>query len=292
MAKFRVALLQLRPPTSLDESLERGLTACRRARMLGADLALFPELWNIGYQFDPAASVENFNLDDPKCRAMIEQWRKGAILADSAFIKAFEELAEEIQLAIVLTYLEDFPTGPRNSAALIDAKGRRILDYSKVQTCDFYFEAGCTPGQDLPVAAVETTGGPVHVGVMICFDREFPEPARVLMLKGAEIILVPNACEMERHRLSQLSTRAFENMVGIALANYCAPAWNGNSVAFSPIVFDERGQSVENTIFHAGDDEGIYIAEFDLAAIRDYRDRECWGAKYRKPAVYERLIRE
>jgi predicted amidohydrolase len=292
MSKFRVALLQLPPPASLAESLEGGIAACRRARMLGADLALFPELWNNGYQFDPAAAVENFDLGDPKCRAMVEQWHASAISSNSDFVRAFEGLAKEIELAIVLTYLESFPCGPRNSATLIDAAGRRILHYSKVQTCDFYFEATCTPGQDFPVATLETREGPVRVGVMICFDREFPEPARVLMLNGAEIILVPNACEMERHRLSQLSTRAFENMVGVALANYCAPGWNGNSVAYSPIVFDGAGQSVENTIVHASDKEGIYIADFDMAAIREYRDRECWGAKYRKPEAYVRLLTE
>ncbi|MBN9499309.1 MAG: carbon-nitrogen hydrolase family protein [Alphaproteobacteria bacterium] len=292
MSKFRVALLQLRPPASLAESLERGVAACRRARLLGADLVLFPELWNIGYQFPPEASLESFDLDNPKCRAMVEQWCAGAISADSGFVRAFEDLAKEIQLAIVVTYLESFPGGPRDSATLIDSTGRRILHYSKVQTCDFYFETACTPGQDFPVATLETREGPVRVGVMICFDREFPEPARVLMLSGAEIILVPNACEMERHRLSQLSTRAFENMVGVALANYCGPAWNGSSVAFSPVVFDGAGQSVENTIIHAGDEEGIYIAEFDMTAIRAYRDRECWGAKYRKPGTYGRLLRE
>ena len=52
---------------------------------------------------------------------------------------------------------------------------------------------------------------------MICFDREFPESARILMLKGAEIILVPNACPMEINRISQLRARAFENMLGLVL---------------------------------------------------------------------------
>ncbi len=51
---------------------------------------------------------------------------------------------------------------------------------------------------------------------MICFDREFPESARILMLKGAELILVPNACPMEINRLSQLRGRAFENMIAVA----------------------------------------------------------------------------
>ena len=63
---------------------------------------------------------------------------------------------------------------------------------------------------------------------MICFDREFPESARILMLKGAEIILTPNACEMEDNRICQFKTRAYENMVGVVLANYAAPQQNGH----------------------------------------------------------------
>lgn len=51
---------------------------------------------------------------------------------------------------------------------------------------------------------LDTAGGIVKVGAMICYDREFPESARILMLKRAEIILVPNACPMDINRLSQL----------------------------------------------------------------------------------------
>lgn len=55
---------------------------------------------------------------------------------------------------------------------------------------------------------------------MICYDREFPESARVLMLKGAELILVPNACPIDPARFHQLAARAYENMTGVAMANY------------------------------------------------------------------------
>ena len=51
---------------------------------------------------------------------------------------------------------------------------------------------------------LDTARGPVRVGAMICYDREFPESARLLMLRGAELILTPNACPMEINRLSQL----------------------------------------------------------------------------------------
>ena len=74
---------------------------------------------------------------------------------------------------------------------------------------------------------------------MICYDREFPESARVLMLKGAELILVPNACPMEINRLSQLRGRAFENMLAVATCNYPAsvPDCNGGSSAFDGVAY-------------------------------------------------------
>ncbi len=59
----------------------------------------------------------------------------------------------------------------------------------------------------------------IKIGIMICYDREYPESARVLMLQGAEIILVPNDCGSMKPRLCALSTRAYENMVGVAMAN-------------------------------------------------------------------------
>ncbi len=82
--------------------------------------------------------------------------------------------------------------------------GERKLVYAKVHTCDFDVERELTPGEDFYVCALDTACGEVKVGAMICYDREFPESARVLMLKGAELILVPNACPMEINRLSQL----------------------------------------------------------------------------------------
>ena len=74
---------------------------------------------------------------------------------------------------------------------------------------------------------------------MICYDREFPESARILMLMGAEIVLVPNACPMEINRLSQLRGRAYENMIGIATCNYPQgkPDCNGHSSAFDGVAY-------------------------------------------------------
>ena len=98
--------------------------------------------------------------------------------------------------------------------SLIDRHGEMVLTYAKVHTCDFDpVEATCTPGDSFPVCTLGTAQGPVKVGAMICYDREFPESARMLILGGAELILVPNVCDMELNFIAQVRTRAIENMV-------------------------------------------------------------------------------
>ena len=119
-------------------------------------------------------------------------------------------------MAVGITLLEKTGDNPRNTLVLFDRFGNRKLTYSKVHTCDFDVERNLTPGEGFSTVALDTACGEVQVGAMICFDREFPESARILMLQGAELILVPNACPMEINRLSQLRARAFENMLAIA----------------------------------------------------------------------------
>ncbi len=280
---FRVALLQLRS-CGVDQTgnLARGERACREAAGLGADLALFPEMWNVGYA-------------GPGAFGSAEAWAASAVTSDSAFVHRFASLAEELDLAIAITYLEACPGGPRNTVTVFDRRGRLALSYAKVHTCDFGWESHLTPGDGFAVATLDTRSGPVRLGAMICYDREFPESARVLMLEGAEIVLVPNACEMEDNRTLQLRTRAMENMMGIALANYAAPEQDGHSVAFDAVAFEDDdeykdGRSVDPTLLRAGGEEGVFVASFDLDRIRDYRRREASGDAYRKPSRYGKLV--
>ena len=128
---------------------------------------------------------------------------------------------------------------------------------------------------------------------MICYDREFPESARILMLKGAELILVPNACPMELNRLSQLRARAFENMVAIATCNYpeTAPDCNGGSSVFDGVAYlPELEGSRDMCILQAGGAEGIYMAELNLTQLRRYRQQETFGNAYRHPKKYGLLV--
>lgn len=281
MSVFRIALLQINPLPTQSGNLEKGIRYCGFARDLGCDLALFPEMWNTGYQFSPGNPAE---------------LEREAIDADSDFFTGFRNAAKQMGMAIAVTYLEKQPGPPRNTVSVIDRHGNCVLTYAKVHTCDFDTEKFLNPGDGFYSAPLDTKNGEVTIGAMICYDREFPESARILMLQGAEVIIVPNACPIEINRRSQLMTRAFENMVGIAMANYPVeqPDCNGHSMAFDGIAYAETEtgsfEPRDTLVVEAGEKEGIYIAEFDMDKIREYRGREAWGNAYRRPGKYSLLV--
>ena len=155
---LNLALLQLAPCGTPEENLRRGAAACRKARALGADLALFPEMWSIGYVIAarPAA-----------------RWLAQAVPAHGPFTQGFAALAKELQMAIAVTFLEQCAHGARNTLALFDRFGAQRLLYAKVHTCDFGAERALARGEDFYTAALDTACGPVQVGAMICYDREF-----------------------------------------------------------------------------------------------------------------------
>lgn len=115
------------------------------------------------------------------------------------------------------------------------------------------------------------------------------------MLKGAELILVPNACPMEINRLSQLRGRTYENMLAIATCNYPAaqPDCNGHSTVFDGVAYlPELPGSRDTCILEAGEEEGIYMAELDMDMLRRYRKTEVHGNAYRRPDKYGILVEE
>lgn len=274
---MKIALLQLLPAGSEAENRKKGAEWCRRAKDAGADVALFPEMWSCGYSF-------------PQDAAALEA---AATAADGDFVNSFGELAARLQMAVGITFLEQYEPSPRNSFVLFDRFGRRVLSYAKVHTCDFGEERVLTAGNCFPVSELDTAEGKVKVGAMICYDREFPESARILMLEGAELILVPNACPMEINRLSQLRGRAYENMCAIVTANYPKgqPDCNGHSTVFDGVAYLPNEEAPRDTcLLEAPAEEGLYLAEPDLALLREYRRSEVHGNAYRRPLLYSKIL--
>ena len=115
------------------------------------------------------------------------------------------------------------------------------------------------------------------------------------MLKGAELVLVPNACPMEINRLSQLRGRAYENMYVIATCNYPQgkPDCNGHSSVFDGVAYPLDGSGPRDTcLLETPGEEGVYIADVDMDFVREYRNSEVHGNAYRRPWKYSILTEE
>lgn len=279
MEKLKIALLQIAPTGTQQGNLQKGTEYCRKAKQQGADIVLFPEMWNCGYWIP----------ED------IGELKSLAVLVEGEFVNTFRDLAKELDIAIGISILEQHEPLPRNTLCLFDRHGELQYIYAKVHTCDFGDECRLNAGDDFYVVDMDTAKGIIKVGSMICYDREFPESARILMLKGAELVLVPNACPMEINRLSQLRGRAYENMFAIATCNYPIdqPDCNGHSTVFDGVAYlPELPGSRDTCILEAGEEEGIYMAELDVDMLRRYREKEVHGNAYRHPAKYRILMEE
>ena len=278
MSTLKIALLQIAPTGCLEGNLEKGIAACRQAKAMGADIALFPEMWSCGYNI---------------CEPPVKEWQCKAIRLNNVFLAQYQALATELDMAIAVTLLEAYEPKPRNTMVLFDRFGEQKMVYAKVHTCDFGAEKDLTAGDEFFVTDLDTEKGIVKVGAMICYDREFPESARLLMLGGAEVVLVPNACPMEINRLSQLRGRAFENMMALATCNYPAtvPDCNGGSSVFDGVAYLPHWEGFRDMcILQAGEEEGIFMAEIDLDLLREYRTCEVHGNAYRRPHLYGALL--
>ena len=270
--KLRVAMVQPVPEVDAVKSLELGIAYCRQAKAEGADIVLFPEMFSLGY----------YTKVDFKNEKEVADWEALAQSTDGPYVTRFQNLARELDLAIVITYLEKIGDELRNAATLFDRHGKRLYTYHKVHTCTFFpMEGSLAAGDDFYVAELDTRLGPVQVGTMTCYDREFPESARVLMLKGAELILTPNACGLKDIRIVQFRVRAWENSVAVAMANYATGQGNGNSCAY---------QANGDQLLLAGPGEGLFFADIDLDELRTIRSKTFWGNAWRKPDKYGPLL--
>lgn len=253
-AHLKVALAQY--PSDSDPAV-----IIAQAKRAGAEVVVFPEMYSNGHA--------SFGRNDPKAQ---ELWQRGAVDPDGDYIERFRQAARDSELYVVATLLEAAIRKPFNSALLIDFNGATVLHHRKVHICDFDSpEVACGRGQEFRAADIQTSHGRVRVGIMICMDREYPDAAQSLSRAGVEVALVPNCCTLATDRIqsdvriAQMRGRAFEMVMGIAVANYPAPCADGHSFATDP----------NGTVVALADDSpGLTVATFDLELIRRMRIEE------------------
>ena len=165
-----VACCQLAPKIGdLDNNRAQALRAVEAAAAQGARVVLLPELCSSGYVFRDAAEARS--LAEPADGPTTTGWAEAARAHDVIVIGGFAERDGDVL---------------RNSAALVDASGVRAV-YRKAHLWDrepLVF----TPG-DEPPPVVETDRG--RIGVMVCYDLEFPEWVRLPALAGAQLLAAP-----------------------------------------------------------------------------------------------------
>ena len=280
--KLKVAMVQYDAnEPNIDFNTKVAMKYIKEAKKSGAGIVLFPECFLTAYCC-PDIVEELLPLEELENDSEFIGWCNSAVTEEEEHVLQIRKLAKELQIGVVITAFTKGEKYPQNTAFIIDRNGDIILKYSKVHTCGFDWERYLESGQEFKVCKFDG----VNIGVMICYDREYPESARELMLQGAEIIFNPNCCGGMEPRLKELSVRAMENMVGVAMANPPAPGM-GRSAAFNPMVWGENGEVLDNTIIVAEEFfEGIVYAEFDIDVIRKYRENEDLG-KFRKPRAYK-----
>ena len=198
-----LALLQCTPgPREVRGNLQRLDTAAAQAALGGADLLICPEMVVTGYNIG-ASSVQQL-----------------AQSADGAYALAVAEIARRHGLAILYGYPELGEQGAIfNAAQWINAQGERCLNYRKTHLYGALDKAQFSAGQTTS-DWVDLKGW--RVGVLICYDVEFPENTRRLARAGADLIAVPtaNMAAFDFISTSMIPVRAYENQTYVAYANY------------------------------------------------------------------------
>ena len=261
---MRVALYQC-PPLPLDVAgnLKRLHQLAQEAT--DADLLVLPEMFLTGY-----------NIGVEAVGALAET-------QDGPSAQSIAALAKNSGVAILYGYPERGADGQiYNAVQLIDANGQRLCNYRKTHLFGELDHSMFSKGPDsFPV--IELNGW--KLGLLICYDLEFPENTRRLALAGAEVIVVPTANMVPYDFIADVTVRcrAFENQCYVAYANYCGHEDEIHYCGQSSIAAPNGKQ-----IALAGQDETLLVATLQRQQLADAKTGNFYLAD-RRPELYGEL---
>lgn len=243
-----------------ERNIEVATRLIRQAAAEGAQIAMTPEVVLTGFVGGARERRMAEPIPGPSC-------------------EHFAALAKELGIYILVGLSELRDGEIMNAMPVFSPQGVLMGTMRKVHINRYETGGGWRNGSEFPVWNFATATGSFCGGIMICYDRELPESARLLMLQGAEIIFNPLACGCptdEVHRCL-LRTRAFENEVWVQVVNHAAPTHNGHSMFINP-----AGMITGE----AGEGEEILLQEIDLEALNVHRENGIYGKHHRRPELY------
>ncbi len=185
----------------------------RKAAQQGAKLVITPEGALEGYVVNEVIRAKSV---DEKAR-LTKRFGQVAEPMNGPYIKHLRKLANELNIHLILGFLEAEKEKTFNTAALIGPDGGIIGKYRKTHFHQGYEvnPPGYTPGDTYPVFDL----GFIKIGIMICFDRQLPEPARALALAGADLIICPAYGSWGDWNTRLMQVRAYENQTYTVFAH-------------------------------------------------------------------------
>jgi len=272
---MKIALIQQHATKDKSSNVARGLAALDTAARNGAQLACFAELafeW-----FYPQRPAE------PGFRDLAEP-------LDGPTVKAFQQKARDLGMVVVINLYERDGHKTFDSSPVIDADGTLLGVTRMIHITDYpcFHEQGYyTPG-DKGAPVFKTRAG--TIGVAICYDRHFPEYLRALAVKGADLVIVPQAGAVDEWPEglyeAEMRVAAFQNGYFTALCNRVGKEdcldFAGESFVCGP-----DGEVIARA---AKSEDAILYAELDLASTANSNARRLF-LKHRRPELYEGWIK-
>lgn len=262
MPPLRIALSQgpAGVPGTVEASLDALDRAARRAAAAGARLLVTPELSLTGYALGARLPERAEEAGGPSARAVAR-------------------IAAAHRIAVAYGYPERADGVLHNSVRLLGPDGAPLAGYRKTHLYGPYETEHFTPGTELVVQACLNG---VRVGLLICYDVEFPEAVRAHALAGTELLLVPTALmrPYEHVALTVLPARAWESQLYIAYANRCGPEGDFTFAGLSCLA------APDGTVrARAGAGEDLLVADADPALLAASRAENPYLTD-RRPELY------
>ncbi|MGN0552213.1 MAG: carbon-nitrogen hydrolase family protein [Oscillospiraceae bacterium] len=265
---MKIALAQMKMSSDMDENLNKSLELIRSAAENGADIICFPEV-----QLSPFFAQY-------KGKDAAEY----LITEDSRYVKEIRTLCRESKIYAAPNFYISENGRNYDMSLLIDDKGEIIGRQKMVhiaQCENFYEQDYYTPSEE-GFRVFDTKFG--KIGIVVCFDRHYPESIRTQALKGADLIIIPTAntkSEPSEMFIWEIKVQAYQNSVNIAMCNRVGVE---DKMEFSgeSIVADHNG----NTVLLADDSEGLFMTDISLSDTAQVRSVKPYTSLRRKE-LYE-----